>query len=209
MKLYYAPGACSLSPHIVLREAGFQFESEKVDLATHKTESGADFYSINPKGYVPALVLDDGQVLTEGAAIIQYLADLKPEAHLAPRPGTLERARMEEQLIFIAAELHKAYGPLFSPSASQDAQAAARREVARRLDQVERQLGDGRPYLLGHQFSIADIYMFVVAGWAGQKGLVMERWPKVSAFLERVGSREAVRAAVAAEGLEEPQKQAA
>jgi glutathione S-transferase len=209
MKLYYAPGACSLSPHIVLREAGFRFEAEQVDLATHKTESGADYYAINPKGYVPALVLDDGQVLTEGAAIIQYLADLKPEARLAPPPGTLERARLEEQLIFIAAELHKAYGPLFSPFASQDAQAAARREVSRRLDQVERQLGDGRPYLLGHQFSVADIYMFVVARWAGQKGLVMERWPKLSAFLERIGSREAVRAALAAEGLEVPEKQAA
>lgn len=203
MKLYYTPGACSLASHIVLREAGFDFEAEKVDLSTHRTESGTDFYTINPKGYVPALVLDDGQVLTEGGAILQYLADLKPESRLAPPAGTLERARLQEQLIFVAAELHKAYGPLFMPGASEDAKAAARKQVARRLDHVERQLGDGRPYLLGEQLTVADIYLFVVAGWAGEKGIGLERWPKLAAFLERIGSRPAVRAALEAEGLAE------
>lgn len=204
MKLYYTPGACSLASHIVLREAGFEFDTEKVDLATHTTESGADYYAINPKGYVPALMLDDGQVLTEGGAIVQYLADLKPEAGLAPPPETLERARMNEQLIFIAAELHKAYGPLFLPGASEDAKAAARENVTRRLDYVERQLSDGKPYLLGQQLTVADIYMFVVAGWAEQMGIGSARWPKLSAFLERIGSREAVKAALQAEGLVEP-----
>lgn len=209
MKLYYTPGACSLSPHIVLREAGFAFDAERVDLSTHKTESGADFYTINPKGYVPALVLDDGEVLTEGAAIVQYLADLKPEARLAPPAGTLERARLHEQLVFIAAELHKAYGPLFSPGASEDAKATARKEVARRLDHVERQLADGRPYLVGDRLSIADIYLFVVGGWAKEKGIGLERWPKLAAFLDRIGSRPAVRAAMEAEGLVDKAAQAA
>lgn len=209
MKLYYTTGACSLASHIVLREAGFDFEMEKVDLSTHKTESGADYYAINPKGYVPALVLDDGQVLTEGGAIVQYLADLKPEAHLAPPPRTLERARMQEQLIFIAAELHKAYGPLFVPSASEEAKATARNNVARRLDHVERQFSDGRPYLLGQQLSVADIYLFVVAGWAEKMGISLNRWPKLAAFLDRIGSRPAVRAALQAEGLLEPAQQAA
>jgi len=209
VKLYYTPGACSLSPHIVLREAGFDFELEKVDLSTHKTESGADFYTINPKGYVPALVLDDGQVLTEGAAIIQYVADLRREAHLAPPPGTLERARLQEQLIFIAAELHKAYAPLFSPAASEEAKAAARDNVARRLDLVERQFSDGRPYLLGQQLSVADIYLFVVAGWAEKMGVGLERRPKLADFLNRVRSREAVQAALRAEGLLEAAQQAA
>jgi len=204
MKLYYTPGACSLASHIVLREAGFEFDTEKVDLATHSTESGADYYAINPKGYVPALMLDDGQILTEGGAIVQYLADLKPEAGLAPPPGTLERARMNEQLIFIAAELHKAYGPLFLPGASEDSKAAARENVTRRLDYVERQLSDGKPYLLGQQLTVADIYMFVVAGWAEQMEIGSGRWPKLSAFLERIGSREAVKAALQAEGLVEP-----
>lgn len=209
MKLYYTPGACSLASHIVLREAGFEFATEKVDLATHSTESGANFYTINPKGYVPALMLEDGQVLTEGGAIVQYLADLKPEAGLAPPPGTLERARMNEQLIFIAAELHKAYGPLFSPGATEEAKAAARENVALRLDHVERQLSDGRPYLLGQELTVADIYMFVVAGWAEQMGIGSGGWPNLSAFLERIGSREAVRAALRAEGLAEPAEQAA
>jgi glutathione S-transferase len=201
MKLYYTPGACSLASDIVLREAGFEFEAERVDLATHRTENGADFYTVNPKGYVPALELEDGQVLTEGGAILQYLADLKPEAALAPPVGTLERARMQEQLIFVASELHKAYAPLFSPGASKEAKATAREEVARRLDHVERQLGDGRPYLVGEQLTVADFYLFVVAGWAKDMGIDLEERPKLAAFLDRISSRPAVRAALEAEGL--------
>lgn len=209
MKLYYTPGACSLAPHIVLREAGFDFELERVDLSTHNTESGADYYAINPKGYVPALVLDDGQVLTEGGAIVQYLADLRPEVGLAPPPGTLERARLQEQLIFIAAELHKAYGSLFLPGASEEAKAKARDNVSRRLDHVERQLSDGRPYLLGQKLTVADIYMFVVARWAEEKGIGLKRWPRLADFLQRVGSRNAVQAALKAENITEPAQQAA
>lgn len=209
MKLYYAPGACSLASDIVLREAGFEFEAERVDLATHRTENGADFYAVNPKGYVPALELDDGQVLTEGGAILQYLADLKPESALAPPVGTLERARMQEQLIFVASELHKAYGPLFSSGASEEAKAAARKEVARRLDHVERQLGDGRPYLVGEQLTVADFYLFVVAGWAKDMGIDLEERPKLAAFLDRIASRPAVQAALDAEGLVKGSTQAA
>lgn len=166
-----------------------------------RTASGADYYAINPKGYVPALVLDDGEVLTEGGAIVEYLADLRPDADLAPPAGTLARARLHEQMMFLAAELHKAYGALFAPSASEEAKAMARDDVARRLDHVERQLSDGRSYLLGQQLTVADIYLFVLAGWTTVTGISLDRWPRLAAFLDRVGSREAVRAALQAEGL--------
>jgi glutathione S-transferase len=199
MKLYYAPGACSLSPHIVLREAGLDFDLERVDLAAKKTEAGADFREFNPKGYVPALQLDDGQVLTEGAAIVQYLADRRPEAGLLPAAGTLERARVQEHLNFVASELHKAFSPLFSPAASAEAKEAARTKVRQRLDDVERMLSDGRAFLTGDTFTVADAYLFVVAGWAKPTEIGLASWPNVEAFVNRVGEREAVREAVRAE----------
>ncbi|HEX6016014.1 MAG TPA: glutathione transferase GstA [Geminicoccaceae bacterium] len=201
MKLYYAPGACSLSPHIVLREAGLDFHLERVDLASQKTETGADYRAINPKGYVPALQLDDGQVLTEGAAIVQYLADRKPEAGLVPPAGTLERARVQEHLNFVASELHKAFSPLFSPATSTEAKDAARAKVRQRLDDVERMLADGRPFLVGDRFTVADAYLFVVAGWAKPTEIGLVAWPHVEAFVDRVGAREAVQEAMRAEGL--------
>lgn len=201
MKLYYAPGACSLSPHIVLREAGLNFELERVDLATHKTESGADFRAVNPKGYVPALRLQDGEVLTEGAAIVQYLADIAPQSSLAPKPGTLARARMQEHLNFVASELHKAFGPLFTPGTSEEGKKAAVVQVGRRFDLIEKVLADGRPYLLGQQFSPADAYLFVVSGWAAPTGIGLAKWPKLAAFVERVAARPKVREAMKAEGL--------
>ena len=201
MKLYYTPGACSLSPHIVLREAGVDFALERVDLGAKTTEAGADFRAINPKGYVPALQLDDGQVLTEGAAIVQYVADSRPDARLAPPPGTLERARVQEQLNFVASELHKAFSPLFSPASPAETKEAARARIRQRLDDVERMLSDGRKYLAGDHFTVADAYLFVVAGWARPTGIGLASWPHVEAFVNRVGEREAVRAALHAEGL--------
>lgn len=201
MKLYYAPGACSLSPHISLREASVSFDLEKVDTSTRRTESGADYLSINPKGYVPALQLDGGEVLTEGAAVVQFIADSHPDAGLAPAGGTLERARLQEHLNFIASELHKAFTPLFDPSAPEAAKQAAPAAVARRLDHVERLLADGRAHLLGERFSVADAYLFTVASWTGPTGIGLDRWPRLASFVARVAARPAVQTAMRAEGL--------
>ncbi|WP_186419417.1 glutathione transferase GstA [Bosea sp. CS1GBMeth4] len=201
MKLFYAPGACSLSPHIALREAGLPFTLEKVDTRTKTTESGADFYAINPRGYVPALQLDDGAVLTEGAAIVQYVADLNPEAGLAPEPATLARARLQEELNFVSSELHKGFAPLFNAADSDGNKEAAREKLARRFDDVEAKLADGRPHLLGERFSVADGYLFTVANWGGHVGFPLDRWPKVQAFMERIATRATVRDAMRAEGL--------
>lgn len=201
MKLFYTPGACSLSPHIVLRELGLPFALESVDLRTKKTESGADFTAINPKGYVPALQLDDGEVLTEGAAIVQYLADKHAPGTLAPASGTVERARMNGHLNFVSAELHKAFGPLFNPAVTQEAREAAVANIGRKLDVVEATLADGRPYLTGLDFTVADAYLFVVLSWAPKLGVDLARWPGLREFSERVSARAAVQAALAAERL--------
>ena len=171
MKLFYAPGACSLSPHIVLRELGLPFALEAVDLKTKTTEAGADFAAINPKGYVPALQLDDGEVLTEGAAIVQYLADRHAPGTLAPVAGTVERARLNGHLNFISAELHKGFGPLFNPGLAPEARAAALANLARKLDVAEAALADGRAHLTGPDFTIADAYLFVVLSWAPHLGV--------------------------------------
>jgi glutathione S-transferase len=200
MKLYYSPGACSLSPHIVLRELGYDFDLERVDMATKKTASGGDYLEVNAKGYVPALALDDGEVLTEGSAIIQYLADRKPEAGLVPKSGTLPRARLQEHLNFLASELHKAFGPFFTASASEEAKARATGAVSRLLDRFETILADGRLYLLGETYTIADPYLFVIAGWTNPTGIGLAKWPHLAAFIERIGKRDAVRGALAAEG---------
>jgi glutathione S-transferase len=201
MKLFYSPGACSLSPHIVLRELALRFDLERVDNATKKTETGRDYLTVNPKGYVPALELDSGEVLTEGAAITQYLADRNLDAELAPPAGTIKRARLQEQLNFLASELHKAFNPLFAPQASAEAKAAAPANVARRLDHCEAALGDGRPYLLGERYSVADPYLFVIAGWTKPTGIGLTRWPNVAAHWSRIAQRAAVQAAMHAEGL--------
>lgn len=201
MKLYYAPGACSLSPHISLREAGADFEIVKVDTATHRTETGADFKAINPKGYVPALVLESGDVVTEGAAVVQYIADRFPAAKLAPANGTLERTRLHEQLNFISSELHKAFSPLFSKTASAEAKDAAAAQVAKRFCNVESLLSDGRPHLLGEAFSVADAYLFTVVNWGSVTGVSLDPWPHLTAYMQRIGERPAVRAAMQAEGL--------
>lgn len=202
MKLYYSPGACSLSPHIVLRELGLPVELESVDLRTKKTASGADFLVSNPKGYVPALQLDTGEVLTEGVAIVQYLADKYAPGTLAPLAGTLERARLTADLNFLSAEFHKAFGPLFNPALAPEAREAALVNLGRKLDIMERTFSDGRAYLAGPDFTVADAYLFVILSWAPKLGVDLERWPRLGAFSARVTTRTSVQAAMAAEGLQ-------
>lgn len=203
MKLYFTPGACSLSPHIVLRELGLPFTLEAVDLKTKRTASGGDYAAVNPKGYVPALQLDDGEVLTEGVAITQYLADKHAPGTLAPPAGTVERARMTGHLNFLAAELHKAFSPLFSPAITPEAREAAVANIGRKLEVMEKALADGRPYLLGPEFSVADAYLFVLLSWAPPMGVDLARWPRLQAFSSRVAARASVQAAMAAEGLQQ------
>jgi glutathione S-transferase len=200
MKLYYSPGACSLSPHIALREAGLNFELVQVDLATKKTASGQNYLEINPAGYVPCLQLDDGRTLTEGPAILQYVADQVPGKLLAPANGSFERYHLQQWLNFISTELHKSFSPLFNPGASEDWKNAVRQTIAARLGVVATRLKDA-PYLLGDSLSVADIYLFVVLGWAAYVNLDLSPWPALQAFMGRVGGREAVQAALRAEGL--------
>lgn len=201
MKLYYTPGACSLASHIALYESGANFDIESVDLRTKKTKSGQDFTSINAKGSVPALELENGEILTEGAAILQLIADQYPDAKLAPKSGTHERSRLHEILNYIAAELHKAYGPMFTPGSSDKDKEAAVENIGRKLDYINGLLSDGRKHLLGEVFSVADTYLFVMVSWAKHFKISLEKWPNVTAFSERVGSREMVQSALKAEGL--------
>jgi glutathione S-transferase len=198
MKLYFSPGACSLASHIVLRELGLPFEAVQVDLMKKTTKSGQDFATINPKGYVPALELDDGALLTEGPAILQYLADRRPESKLAPANGTLERYRLQEWLAFINSELHKQFSPLFNPATPEQTKDSARKAIARRLGYVEGQL-DGRAFLTGDTFTVADAYLYTVLGWTKHVGVDLAPFPNVVAFRERVDARPAVKAAQAAE----------
>ena len=200
MKLYYSPGACSLSPHIALAEAGLAYTTEKVDLKTKKTETGADFFAINPAGYVPALVLDNGETLTEGPAIVQYIADLASAKKLAPPAGSFERVRLQEVLNFISTELHKSFSPLFNPTAPEEWKTFTRGLIGRRLDVVEQKLA-GRDYLMG-DFSVADGYLFTVLGWGRLVGVeVKENRPLVAAYLGRVMARPGVQQAMKEEGL--------
>lgn len=201
MKLFYKPGACPLASHIVLREVGATFDLEKVDTDEGRTENGLDYGKINPKGYVPALELDSGEILTEGASILQYIADRNPDSGLAPATGTVARARLQEYLNFTASELHKAFGPFFSGTATDDDKQRAAVNVAKKFDYVDSLLGDGRAYLLGDKFSVADAYMFVVSNWSNFVGIDLKKWPNVAAFVERVAQRPAAQAAMKAEGL--------
>jgi len=199
MKLFYSPGACSLSPHILLREAGLSFTPVRVDLKTHKTEDGADFYAISAKGYVPALQLDDGSMLTEGVAIDLWIADQVPAAGLAPRDG-MDRYRMIELLTFIATELHKNMGGLFVPGLPDATREMITQRLTARLGLIEQQLA-GRTWLTGEQFTVADAYLFTVAGWAKWVKFDLSPWPMLGAYLGRVAARPAVQAALKAEGL--------
>ena len=201
MKLFYSPGACSLSPHIVLREAGLSFDTEKVDIRAKKTEHGADYFGINPKGYVPALQLDEGGLLTEGPAIVQYIADKAPDKKLAPANGTLERYRLQEMLNFIGTELHKGYSPLFNPALPEEVKAGSRERIALRYKLIEDRLAAKGPFLMGEQFTVADAYLFTVTTWAGHTKVSLDAFPTLRAFQARVAERPAVQAAMKAEGL--------
>jgi glutathione S-transferase len=195
VKLYFKNGACSLSPHIVLREAGLPFDLIAVDTKAGKTAAGEDFKKINPKGYVPTLQLDDGQVLTEGVAIVQYLADRKPEAQLAPRAGSMERYRLIEWLNYIATELHKGTPPANSPPEVKEAVREAR---LAKYGFVAEQLAH-REFLLGERFTVADAYLFTVLTWSKGRGIELDRWPALKAYFDRIAARPAVREALAAE----------
>lgn len=200
MKLYLTPGVCSLSPHIVLEEIGVAHETEAVNLKTKVTASGANFLTINPKGYVPALQLPGGELLTEGPAIVQYLADLKPELKLAPPNGSLARYQLQSWLTFIGTELHKNFSPFFNPAAPDEMKAISRANIERRLGYVNEQL-EGRAHLMGEDFTVADAYLFTVLGWARMIKLDLAPWPNVTAYQARVGARPAVQRALKAEGL--------
>ena len=200
MKLYYAPGACSLAPHIVLNELGSSYELEKVDLAAKKTETGADFAEVNGKGYVPTLDLGKGEILTEVSIILQYLADKAQNSGLLPAFGSMERYRAMETLNFIASELHKGIGGLFNPAMPEDGKKAIIDRVKRRLSWLDAQLAK-KPYLLGENYSVADAYAFTVLGWSKWVNLDLSAYAHVVAYLDRVGARPAVQAALKKEGL--------
>jgi glutathione S-transferase len=199
MQLYYAPGACSLSPHIVAREAGIPVRLEKVDLKTHRTANGEDYYIVNPKGYVPTLKLDDGNTLTEGPAIVQYLADQKPESGLAPPNGTFARYKLQEWLTFINGEIHKPFGVLFS-NASETVRKEAVEKINKRFAWMEKELGD-KPFLTGDAFTVADAYFFVMLSWAHRHKIDLTPYPKLEAYFARVKSRPEVLEAMKEEGL--------
>lgn len=199
MKLYYAPGACSLAPHIVLREAKYKFDLEKVDLAAKRTEGGDDYLAVNPKGYVPALKLDDGTLLTEAAVILQYLADRKPRRALAPKPRTPERYRLMEWLNFTASEIHKGLGDFFNPKMTPEWREARLERLGRRFDFLEKALG-AQHYLMG-EFSIADAYLFTILNWTNRHQVDLSNWPNIRAFMARIAERPAVKKAMKAEGL--------
>lgn len=200
MKLYYSPGACSLSPHIVMRELGLPVDLVKVDLGARKTADGGDYLAINPKGYVPVLQLDDGSVLTEGPAIVQYLADRSPASKLAPAAGSMERYRLVEWLNFLTSEIHKGFSPLFRPTATEETKAMFREALARRFDYLSAQLRD-KPYLMGDRFTVADAYLFTLLGWCRLTQIDLSKWPVLTTYRERIAARPAVRAAMKAEGL--------
>lgn len=200
MRLYFTPGACSLAPHIALREAGLDFELEQVDLQAKRTKSGADYTEVNPKGYVPALRLEDGQVLTEAATVLQYVADRKPEAGLAPAPGSIERYRLQEWLNFIATELHKGFSPLWKPDTPEAYKAVMKDNLARRFGHLDQRLA-GNQYLVNERFTVADAYAFVIANWAKHFGIDLSPWPNLAAHRDRVAARPKVQEALKAEGL--------
>ena len=200
MKLYYSPGACSLSPHIVLHEAGLAYEPVLASTKTHQLADGTDFYTINPLGYVPVLELDDGTRLREGPAIVQYLADQAPHKNLAPAHGTLGRYRLQEWLTFIGTEIHKTFSPLFVPGTPEDYKPQFKQRLLARLQWVDSELA-GKPYLMGEQFSVADAYLFTVTNWGQYVGLDISQLKNLVAYRERIAARPAVQAAMKAEGL--------
>lgn len=200
MKLYFSPGACSLSPHIALREAGLAFEPVLASTKSHKLQDGTDYYGINPLGYVPMLELDDGTRLREGPAIVQYIADLAPNKNLAPANGTLSRYRLQEWLTFIGTEMHKTYSPMFNPSMPEEAKAIFRTKLQSRYEWLDGEL-EGKDYLMGDHFTVADGYLFTVTNWTKPTGVDISPYANVQAWHARVGARPAVQEAMKTEGL--------
>jgi glutathione S-transferase len=200
MKLYYTPGACSMSPHIVAQELGIKLDLDKVDLQSKKTAAGGDYLAVNPKGYVPALALDDGTVLTEGPAIVQYLADQKPAAKLAPANGTIERYRLQEMLGYINSEIHKSYSPLFNPATPAETREDRLAYLRKRYAYLDKLLA-GKSFLLGDQFTVADAYLFTVTNWARAVKLDLGEFANLTAYQQRIAARPAVQAVLVAEGL--------
>jgi glutathione S-transferase len=200
MKLYFSPGACSLACHIALCEAGIKFETVKVNLADKKTEKGDDFTKINAKGYVPVLDLGNGQCLTEGAVILQYIADQKPESKLAPAAGTMERYRLQEWLNYVAAEMHKGVGALFNKAMPDDMRKATMANIDKRMGFLSTAL-EGKAYLMGDTFTVADGYLFTTLNWLGFFQMDVAKWPTMKAYYDRVAARPAVKQAMAAEGI--------
>ena len=200
MKLYFAPGACSLSPHIVLEEAGIAAEKEQVNNQEKKTKSGKDYWSVNPKGQVPALQLDSGEMLTEGPVIVQYLADQKPGSGLVPPAGSIERYRVQEWLNFITSELHKSFGPIFRPTTPDAFKTISKENLGKRFDWLDKQLA-GKQYLMGDKFTVADAYLFTVLRWTARIQIDLGKWPNLKAYVDRVAARPKVQAAMKAEGL--------
>ena len=200
MKLYFSPGACSLSPRIALLEAGLPFTTQKVDTKTKQLDGGGDFWAINSKGYVPTLELDNGQVLTEGPAIVQYIADQNPESGLAPKAGTMERYRLQEWLNFITSEIHKSFSPLFDPALTPEVKQIFKDKLGKRFDWLATQL-TGKPYLMGDAFTVADGYLFTVLNWCQWVGIDLAKWPVLADYQARVSARPKVQEAMKAEGL--------
>lgn len=200
MKLYYSPGACSLSPHIALREAGLAFEPVLASTKSHKLQDGTDYYGINPLGYVPMLELDDGTRLREGPAIVQYIADLAPTKNLAPANGTMQRYRLQEWLTFVGTEMHKGFSPLFNPNMPEEAKTISKTRLLSRYEWLDSQLAD-KDFLMGEHFSVADGYLFTVTNWAKPTGLDISKFANLNAWHARVASRPAVQEALKAEGL--------
>jgi glutathione S-transferase len=200
MKLYYAPGACSLSPHIALQEAGLKYTAVKADLKTKTTESGGDFKAKNPLGYVPALELDDGTLLIEGPAIVQYIADKAPEKHLAPANGTLDRYKLQSWLNFVSTEVHKGFSPLFNPAMPDDAKKLAKERLATRFTHLDAHFAS-HDYLMGKTYSVVDGYLFTTLNWSKPTGIDLSPYPHLQKFHQRIGARPAVQAAMKAEGL--------
>jgi glutathione S-transferase len=200
MKLYYAPGACSLAPHIVAREAGIPLNLEKVDLRARTTASGRAFAEINPKGYVPAIEVRDGEVMTEVSALIQYLADQAPQAGLMPAVGTAERYQVLEWIGFVSTEIHKGFGPLWNPASPEEVKRAAKDKLFQRFAYIDQRLA-GQSYLTGERFTVADAYLFTVTNWTNFHGLSLTEYPNLAAFMSRVAARPKVQEALEAEGL--------
>jgi glutathione S-transferase len=195
MKLYISPGACSLASHIALREAGLPFELVRVDTGVHKLKDGTDYYGINPKGYVPAIGLDDGQLLTEGAALLQYIGDQAPAKGLIPKAGTLERFRANEWLTFVSSEIHKGYSPLFNKDLKDDAKAVLRAKLEKRLESLDKHLATHK-YLMGDTFTVADAYLYTVVSWSQGVGIDLARTRHLAEYRQRVADRPSVREAL-------------